>query len=161
MKTASRTLVKSPPEVWEQLDDPGRMEGLMSGLIGHAADVTVYEREEEAKLAWKASDDAWIKVELSEKGWGTNVSVTAENGAEATKLEGWLDAVIDELATPQKRPFESMRRPEKSEAPKREVALVEEPAEEAPAEATPTEATSAEDPPAEKPHKKRRRFFGF
>ena len=27
---------------------------------------------------------------------------------EPTKLEGWLDAVIDELATPQKRPFEGM-----------------------------------------------------
>ena len=55
MKTASRTLVKSPPEVWQQLDHPGRMQGLMSALVGHAADVTVYEREEESKLAWRAS----------------------------------------------------------------------------------------------------------
>ena len=51
MKTASRTLVKSPPEVWQQLDHPGRMQGLMSALVGHAAEVTVYEREEESKLA--------------------------------------------------------------------------------------------------------------
>ena len=108
MKTASRTLVKSPPEVWEQLDHPGRMQGLMSALVGRAAEVTVYEREEESKLAWRASDDAWIEVEIAEKGWGTNVSVTAENGSEPTKLEGWLDAVIDELATPTKRPFEGM-----------------------------------------------------
>jgi len=112
MKTASRTLVKSPPEVWEQLDHPGRMEGLMSALIGHAANVQVYERVEESKLAWKAGDEARIEVELAEKGWGTNVSVSAENGQEPTKLEGWLDAVLDELATPQKRPFEGM-----SEAP--------------------------------------------
>ena len=108
MKTASRTLVKSPPEVWEQLDHPGRMQGLMSALVGHAAEVTVYEREEESKLAWRASEEAWIEVKIAEKGWGTNVSVTAENGSEPTKLEGWLDAVIDELATPTKRPFEAM-----------------------------------------------------
>jgi hypothetical protein len=108
MKTASRTLVKSPPEVWEQLDHPGRMQGLMSALVGHAAEVEVYERVEESKLAWKAGDEGRIEVQLAEKGWGTNVSVSAENGQEPTKLEGWLDAVLDELATPQKRPFEGM-----------------------------------------------------
>jgi hypothetical protein len=174
MKTASRTLVKSPPEVWEQLDNPDRMQGLMCALIGHATDVSVYEREEESKLAWKAiPDDAWIKVEIAEKGWGTNVSVTAENGAAATKLEGWLDAVIDELATPQKRPFEGMGEPHEPEAPKPEIAVVEEP----PVEDEPEEpvvedeepvveeAPVAESPPPEpaatKPKKKRRRFFGF
>jgi hypothetical protein len=108
MQTASRTLVKSPPEVWEQLDHPGRMEGLMSALVGHAASVEVYARVEESKLGWKAGDEARIEVELAEKGWGTNVSVSAESAAQATKLEGWLDAVLDELATPQKRPFESV-----------------------------------------------------
>ena len=83
----------------------------MAALLGRATDVDVYEREEESKLAWKADHGdggAWIEVEIAEKGWGTNVSVTAENGGEPTKLEGWLDAVLDELATPQKRPFEGM-----------------------------------------------------
>jgi hypothetical protein len=169
MKTASRTLVKSPPEVWEQLDHPGRMQGLMSALVGHATDVTVYEREEESKLAWKAiPDDAWIKVEIAEKGWGTNVSVTAENGSEPTKLEGWIDAVIEELATPQKRPFEGIgeaQGPEVKaepiqmpmpEAPEPEKPAVEEPVIEEPViEATPV----AESPPPKK--KKRRRFFRF
>ena len=174
MKTASRTLVKSPPEVWEQLDHPGRMQGLMSALVGHAADVTVYEREEEAKLAWRASDDAWIEVELAEKGWGTNVSVTAENGSEPTKLEGWLDAVIEELATPQKRPFEGMGEaqepeekaepikmpmPEASE-PEPDVAVVEETPPEP--EPEPEQPVAEEPPPPEpKKKKKRRRFFGF
>jgi hypothetical protein len=44
----------SPPEVWEQLDQPERMQGLMAALLGRATDVDVYEREEESKLAWKA-----------------------------------------------------------------------------------------------------------
>ena len=168
MKTASRTLVKSPPEVWEQLDHPGRMQGLMSALVGRAAEVTVYEREEESKLAWRASDDAWIEVELAEKGWGTNVSVTAENGSEPTKLEGWIDAVIDELATPTKRPFEGMGEAREPETPKPEIAVVEEtPAEDEPEESAepeveePAAETPAPEPPAAKPKKRRRRFFRF
>ena len=172
MKTASRTLVKSPPEVWEQLDHEGRMQGLMCALVGHATDVSVYEREEESKLAWKAaSDEARIEVELAEKGWGTNVSVSAENGQAPTKLEGWLDAVLDELATPTKRPFAEMGEPpapvpDLPEAPQPEIAVVEEtPAEPEPEEPVEEEAPAAEspppEPPAPEPKKKRRRFFGF
>jgi hypothetical protein len=111
MKSASRTLVKSPPELWELLDQPERMQGLMCGLLGRATEVSVDRREPESLLRWEASEDgadAWIEVELAEKGWGTNVKLKAENGSEPTKLEGWLDAVLDELATPQKRPFEGM-----------------------------------------------------
>ena len=28
-----------------------------------------------------------------------------ESGGEPTRLDGWLEAVLEELATPQKRPF--------------------------------------------------------
>jgi hypothetical protein len=155
MKTASRTLVKSPPEVWEQLDHPGRMEGLMSALVGHAAEVEVYERVEESKLAWKAGDEARIEVKLAEKAWGTNVSVSAESGQEPTKLEGWLDAVLDELATPQKRPFEGM-----AETPSGTVvdAMVAKPA--APEkpraeEALAAESAAAQPPPPSEPQPER------
>jgi hypothetical protein len=168
MKTASRTLVKSPPEVWEQLDHPERMEGLMTALVGHATPVEVYERVEESKLAWKAvPNEARIEVELAEKGWGTNVSVSAESGQEPTKLEGWLDAVLDELATPQKRPFEGM-----SEAPAETVPALsalqqasrteEEPADEPPVDEPAVETPKAEQPAAEQRQpKKRRRYFGL
>jgi hypothetical protein len=174
METASRTLVKSPPEVWEQLDQPQRMQGLMCALLGRAADVQVYEREEESTLAWKAvPDDAWIKVEIAEKGWGTNVSVSAENGDEPTKLEGWLDAVLDELATPQKRPFEGMDGPPVPvpsppvEAPRAEAVPSDdppaeeepEPEMETPAESEPEEAPAAAGAP--QPKKTLRRFFGL
>jgi hypothetical protein len=167
MKTASRTLVKSPPEVWEHLDHPGRMEGLMSALVGHAAQVEVYERVEESKLAWKAGDEARIEVELAEKGWGTNVSVSAESGEEPTTLEGWLDAVLDELATPQKRPFGGMK-----EAPSgtlAQAASSRKAAEPAPAEPEVDKAEvrkqEAEEPkpeptPAPEPPR-RKRFFGL
>jgi hypothetical protein len=185
MKSASRTLVMSPPEVWEQLDHPGRMQGLMCALVGHATDVDVTEREEESMLAWKAvPDDAWIKVEIAEKGWGTNVSVTAENGTAPTMLEGWLDAVIDELATPTKRPFGGMgesepetpapvepvpdEEPEPEEAPEPEeqeveqpepvVAVVEDPEPEPPApEKTPEAEAPQPEPPAPEPKKKKKK----
>jgi hypothetical protein len=110
MKSASRTLVKSPPELWELIDQPASMQGLMSAMLGEASEVNVYERQPETVLCWEAAEggeQAWIEVELTESGWGTKVSVTAENGG-GTKLEGWLDAVMDELSTPKKRPFEGM-----------------------------------------------------
>src|SRR3954463_13955132 len=154
MESASRTLVMSPPELWELIDQPDRMQGLMCALVGRATEVTVNKRRPESVLRWQASDggaDAWIEVELAEKGWGTNVRVKAENGAEPTKLEGWLDAVLDELATPQKRPFGEMGQPaEPNPLPElaaiepsvEETPAVESPAAEAPAaEATPTGAT--------------------
>jgi hypothetical protein len=144
METASRTLVKSPPEVWEQLDHPGRMEGLMSALVGHATTVEVYEREEESKLAWRAGDEARIEVELAEKGWGTNVSVSAENGDRPTKLEGWLHAVLEELATPKKRPFEAMSGSDERPAPV-EIPPVAEP-DEAPGDEEPFEEAPPEEP---------------
>jgi outer membrane biosynthesis protein TonB len=156
MKTASRTLVKSPPEVWEQLDHPGRMQGLMSALVGHAAEVEVYERVEESRLAWKA-DDARIEVEIAEKGWGTNVSVSAESGKQPTKLEGWLDAVLDELATPTKRPFQDMAETAEPEPPKLEVP--EPQPEPEPEQPEPVQQPEPAQPEPAK--KKRRRFFGL
>ena len=164
----------SPPELWELLDQPERMQGLMCGLIGRATEVTVNERTPESSLRWEASAegaDAWIEVQLAEKGWGTNVKLKAENGGEPTKLEGWLDAVLEELATPQKRPFEGMGEPAapREEAPPLEPVPDEEPEPEE--EPEPVELPAPEEEPAPAvavaeratpaPRKKRRRFFGL
>ncbi len=157
MKSASRTLVKSPPELWQLIDQPDRMQGLMSALLGRATEVKVKERKPESMLRWQAAgdgDQAWIEVGLAEKGWGTRVEVSAESPSEPTKLEGWLEAVLEELATPQKRPFESV-----GAAPEREA-----PAATAPVEAPPAES-AVPTPPAEDPRPVRpgkfRRIFGF
>lgn len=111
MQTASRTLVKSPPELWEMIDQPERMQGLMSALLGHATEVSVYEREPGSYLGWEAHENGeenWIEVEIGEKGWGTQVKVTANCSQGAHRLEGWLDAVMEELSVPTKRPFSGM-----------------------------------------------------
>lgn len=186
MRTASRTLVKSQPELWELIDQPSRMQGLMCALLGRAAEVAVNQREPESLLCWEAAgegEDAWIKVELAEKGWGTYVELSAENTTEPVRLGGWLDAVLEELATPQKRPFEGMSEPPPAqeplaearapEAPDAEPAPVEkapvepEPVEPAPVEPAPDEPAPADPAPVEAApapasrRKKRRRFFGF
>jgi hypothetical protein len=164
MKSASRTLVMSPPELWELIDQPDRMQGLMCGLLGRATAVTVNEREPESVLRWEASDDgadAWIEVQLAEKGWGTNVKLKAENGGEATKLEGWLDAVLDELATPQKRPFEGMDAPTAPVGPAEPTdPELQKPAPEQVDEQGPGEP-QVEAVPEPEPQPRKRRFFGL
>jgi hypothetical protein len=110
MRSANRTLVKSPPELWELIDQPERMQGLMSSLLGRATEVKVFGRSPESYLGWEAREEgytAWIEVELTESGWGTSVVVSAENGDEA-RLDRWLEAVMDELSTPEKRPFQGL-----------------------------------------------------
>jgi hypothetical protein len=171
MKSASRTLVMSPPELWELLDQPDRMQGLMCALVGRATEVTVEQREPESLLRWEASEDgaeAWIEVELAEKGWGTNVKVKAESGGEPTKLEGWLDAVLDELATPQKRPFEGMGDPPAPpEQPGPAPVISEPPAAETPEPESPEPGTpepETAEPVTSAPEPKQgklRRFFGL
>jgi hypothetical protein len=167
MKTASRTLVKSQPELWGMIDQHGRMQGLMCALVGRATEVTVSEREPESVLCWEAAgteDRAWIKVELAEKGWGTRVEVSAENPSEPVKLEGWLDAVLEELATPEKRPFEGMNEPPSEtveEAVKDFSAVVEKPVETPLVDEAPEPAPAVQEAPPERPKKKRRRFFGL
>src|SRR5262245_42375504 len=145
MQSASRTLVKSPPELWEMLDQPERMQGLLCALLGRATEVTVDQREPESLLRWQASDGgagAWIEGELAEKGWGTNVSLKAENGGEPTMLDGWLEAVLEGLATPQKGPGGGM-----GNAPPRERLLAETAVPESPEPGTREPETSRPDEP--------------
>ncbi|MGZ5337114.1 MAG: hypothetical protein ACXWDT_03625 [Solirubrobacterales bacterium] len=112
MARSQRTLVKSQPELWQLIDQPERMQGLASGLLGAAAEIEVTERKPETKLAWQASaadEGASIEVALLQDGWGTNVAIVAtREGIETNRLEGWLEAVLDEFAEPKKRPFEGI-----------------------------------------------------
>ena len=112
MANSERTLVMSQPELWQVLDQPERIEGWSSGLLGHAARVEVTERAPETRLAWEASaaaEAASIVVALEQDGWGTNVSISADrDGVPPAQLEGWIEAVLDELAEPEKRPFRGL-----------------------------------------------------
>jgi len=108
MAKAERTLVKSQPELWQLLDEPERMQGLMSSLLGRATEIRVVERDPEVKLAWEsavADEAGWIGVEMEHKGWGTHVAINAEVSPSWGGVDDWLEAVFEELAEPEKRPF--------------------------------------------------------
>jgi hypothetical protein len=109
---ANRTLVKSAPELWELADDIARMEDWMAGLVGSAApvDVEVTDRDPERVLAWRANgqscDHARIAIELAERGFGTAVKITAQHaGSDAEGADAALERLLDELGSPERRPF--------------------------------------------------------
>lgn len=106
---AKRTLVKSPPELWELADDLPRMEAWMAEVVGTTdpVHVDVTERDPERILAWQATQgDARIALELAEKGFGTSVCITAEHaGPDASEAEAALEQLLDELGSPERRPF--------------------------------------------------------
>ncbi len=109
---AKRTLVKSAPELWELADDQERMGAWMAGVVGSGQPVSVEvtDREPERTLMWRAigarGGDAWIAVELAEKGLGTSVSITAEHARpDRDGVHGVLERLLDELGSSGRRPF--------------------------------------------------------
>lgn len=108
MASAERTLVKSQPELWQLLDQRERMHGLMATLVGRATEIEVIEREPETRLAWEgavADESGAIEIEMEQKGWGTQVVIEAEVSPAWDGIDGWLEAVFEELSAPERRPF--------------------------------------------------------
>jgi hypothetical protein len=108
-----RTLVKSAPELWELADDLMRMEAWMAGLVGHSNPVAieVTTREPERILAWRAAERGSygrIALELAESGWGTSVLITAQHTRpDPAEAIAALEGLLDELGSPERRPFAS------------------------------------------------------
>jgi hypothetical protein len=111
----SRTLVKSPPELWAELEGDR-----LSEAVG---DVSVRPTEHERALAWEARGARGTAV-LEPSGWGTKVTLTAEVEEAVAELGLWarlrgersaprphldlehkLAALLEELGTPQRKPF--------------------------------------------------------
>ena len=105
---ASRTLVKSAPELWELLDDELALRGWSARLCKGGEHVEVVERERGCLLAWRieGARTAAVEVTLAEKGFGTQVTIWAEG--EDGLRQRVLDEVLDELAEPQRRPFNAV-----------------------------------------------------
>ena len=106
---AKRTLVKSAPELWELANDPVRMEGWIADLIGVGPPppIEVTEREPGRTLAWQTANGGpagRIALELTEKGFGTSVRITAQH-AGGDGAATVLERLLDELGSPERRPF--------------------------------------------------------
>jgi hypothetical protein len=113
--SVSRTLVKSPPELWAELEG--------DRLADAVGEVSVRPKEHERELAWEA-DGACGTARLEPSSWGTRVTLTAEiEEAVARKglwarmkrqpavepkhddLERRLTELLDRLGSDHKKPF--------------------------------------------------------
>ena len=71
--TAKRTLVKSPPELWEELSEVQRL----AKHLGAFGEITITKLEPEHTVAWEG-EHASGTVSIEPSGWGTKVILTAE-----------------------------------------------------------------------------------
>jgi hypothetical protein len=105
---ADRTLVKSPPELWELADDSELQSRWCAEVLGAAepVPVTITLREAGERIAWRSNgpgSGAAIELSFAEKGFGTKVEISA--AAEREPTGDILEALLDELGSPQRRPF--------------------------------------------------------
>jgi len=70
---ASRTLVKSPPELWAELSDPSSLAGHLAESFG---EIRITRLEPETAVAWEG-ERASGTVRIEPSGWGTRVTLTA------------------------------------------------------------------------------------
>jgi hypothetical protein len=111
----SRTLVKSPPELWAELG-PDCLEKALGS-------VSVHETEPERAIAFEGEGVRGTAV-LEPAGWGTKVTLTAEIEEQVASQGVWtklfnppvtasshegleqrLEEVLDDLGSAHKRPF--------------------------------------------------------
>jgi hypothetical protein len=71
--TAKRTLVKSPPELWEELSEVDRL----AKHLGAFGEITITKLEPEHTVAWEG-EHASGTVSIEPSGWGTKVTLRAE-----------------------------------------------------------------------------------
>ena len=111
----SRTLVKSPPELWAELHGD-RLEEAVGGRITDSS-------EQDRTLTWSAEGTKGT-VQLEPSSWGTKVTLTAEveeqvatvglwermrgmqePPSRAPEVEKRLEALLDDLGQAHKQPF--------------------------------------------------------
>jgi hypothetical protein len=80
---ASRTLVKSPPELWAECSDPASLARHLNGSFG---EIRITRLEPETAVAWEG-EHASGTVRLEPSGWGTRVILTAAATAVAADTE--------------------------------------------------------------------------
>jgi hypothetical protein len=86
---ASRTLVKSPPELWAECSDAGSL----ARHLGEFGEIRITRLQPETIVAWEG-ERASGTVRIEPSGWGTKVTLTAT--AEAAELEEPAVAVAEE-----------------------------------------------------------------
>jgi hypothetical protein len=70
---ATRTLVKSPPELWAEVSEAAAL----ARHLGEFGEIRITRAQPETVVEWEG-DLASGSVELEPSGWGTRVTLTAE-----------------------------------------------------------------------------------
>ena len=79
---AHRRLVKSPPELWNELSDAEAL----ARHLGEFGEIRITRLEPETKVVWEGEHAAGT-VELDSAGWGTQVTFTVEVAASEPEPE--------------------------------------------------------------------------
>jgi hypothetical protein len=135
--TAKRTLVKSPPELWEELSEVDRLAKHLDAF----GEIRITKLEPEHTVAWEG-EHASGTVSIEPSGWGTKVTLTAELPRQEPAPE----------PEPPPEPVALLPEPEPEPVP--EEAVPEEPVPEEPKSAPPI----IWEPPAPR---RRRGFWGW
>jgi hypothetical protein len=91
--TAKRTLVKSPPELWEELSEVQRL----AKHLGAFGEIKITKLEPEHTVAWEG-EHASGTVSIEPSGWGTKVVLTAELTANGDPPEPGADCTEEAAA---------------------------------------------------------------
>ena len=87
---ASRTLVKSPPELWSEVSEAASLKRHLDQF----GEIRITRLEPETAVAWEG-ESARGTVKLEPSGWGTRVTLTA--GPSAADAAGAIQAEVREL----------------------------------------------------------------
>jgi hypothetical protein len=79
---ATRTLVKSPPELWAELSDVAAL----TRHLGEFGEIRITRTEPESVVEWEG-DRASGSVRLEPSGWGTRVTLTVDPGTAAASAD--------------------------------------------------------------------------
>jgi hypothetical protein len=141
--TAKRTLVKSPPELWQELSEVERL----AKHLGAFGEIKISKLDPEHTVAWEG-EHASGTVSIEPSGWGTRVTLTAELAAASAE-----PAAAEALAEP-----EAQAEAPAAAEPGAEAAAAAEPEAKAPAGPRP-EAPAEPGPPPSRPARRWRIFW--
>jgi hypothetical protein len=108
---ASRTLVKSPPELWAELSELGSL----ARHLGEFGEIRITKVDPESRVEWEA-DRASGTVRLEPSGWGTRVVLTVDT-PEPVAPEPAPEPVLEEEPEPEPVAVEPEPEPEPAPAP--------------------------------------------
>jgi hypothetical protein len=104
---ASRTLVKSPPELWAECSDAGSLARHLDGF----GEIRITRLDPETAVAWEG-ERARGTVRIEPAGWGTKVILTAQPTAEDPVMSTEPSTEPDRSADPDRS-----EEPDQSEEP--------------------------------------------